>query len=198
MVDVPEEVVVWEYIRWDGKYQAWSDLPILKTPDFNNVDENQIRWDMLAGNHGYPGDSGQVARIRYPFDLSLTPYCWKREIASIDIFKSAFLNYHRGDGQLLPLDIIVIEFLRTKRLPLPFVEDNIRVVNDSLERLRNKQNIDDFNAILFCRPTPGLPNNSYRVVEGTKRAIAYRVAQLEGTQVPIIYCYFGEYVPSKI
>lgn len=202
MAEVPEEVVVWEYIRWDGKYREWTDRPILRTPDFNNEEENKTRWDMLAGHCGFPGDSGQIGRIRYPikypFDSSLPPYRWRREIANGDLFEKTFLNYHCGDRRLLAIDEIVREFLRTKSLPPPFNEDNTLVVNENLRRLKSKENIDDFNAILFCRPTPGLPEGSYRVVEGTKRAIAYRAAQLEGIEVPEICHYLGDYIPKLL
>ena len=48
--EVREEIVVWEYLRWDEKYEKWSHQPILKTPDFNNEEENKLRWDMTASS----------------------------------------------------------------------------------------------------------------------------------------------------
>ena len=193
MPSVPEEVVVWEYLRWDGKYLEWIDQPILKAPDFNNPEENQFRWDLLAGNHGHPGDDGQVLRIRYPFDPSFSPYRWAKEVLRREVFANAFLNYSEA-GRLLSLDEIAVQFSRTKILPSPFNKHNSLVVHENLLRLKSKENIDDFNAILFCRPTPYLPGDSYRIVEGTKRAIAYRVGQLEGIELPEIRCYFGDYI----
>lgn len=193
MSSVPEEIVVWEYIRWDGKYREWFDQPVLNAPDFKNSAENQFRWDLLAGNHGLPGDPGQVKRIRYCFDPSLPPYRWAKEVAGREAFANAFSNYCTEDRRALALDEIAAQFSRTKNLPPPFNRDNTLVVHENLRRLKGNGNIDDFNAILFCRPTPYLPQESYRIVEGTKRAIAYCAAQLEGIELPEIRCYFGDY-----
>jgi len=193
MPSVPEEVVVWEYVRWDWKYREWIDQPVLKAPDFNSPEDNQFRWDLLAGKHGLPGDDGQVFRIRYCFDPSLPPYRWAKEVAGREVFANAFSNYIEA-GRPLSLDEITAQFSRTKSLPSPFNEHNSLVVHENLRRLKSKENIDDFNAILFCRPTPYLPADSYRIVEGTKRAIAYRVGQFEGIELPDIRCYFGDYM----
>jgi hypothetical protein len=54
----------------------------------------------------------------------------------------------------------------------------------------------DFDGIILCRPHPRLPAETYRVVEGTKRAIAVRVARLRNLRVPTLHSYFGDHIPS--
>jgi tricorn protease-like protein len=75
----------------------------------------------------------------------------------------------------------------------PFSDENTLVVQANLQRLKSKANTHDFNGILLCRPTPTLPIDAYRVIEGTKRAVAYRIAEREGFHLPVIHCYFGDY-----
>ncbi len=196
MPSVREELVVWEYLRWDGKYREWLQHPALRNPDFNNPEENRLRWDLLAGDRGLPGDFGQIQRIRFPFGQSLPPYLWVRERLPEDIFPNAFLNYMHNN-QLLKLEEVASEFLATRNLPLPFNDQNASVVRSNLERLKKRSDTDDFNAIILCRPTPAIAPYAYRIVEGTKRAIAYRVAKREGVDLPEIYCYFGDYDEKK-
>ncbi len=163
MSAVPEEVIVWEYLRWDGKYRNWLDYPLLKTPNFGNPDENRLRWDLLAGNQGLPGDFGQVLRIRYPFERTPAPYRWVKRSLPKNVLPNAFLNYTHL-GQLLKLDNVVAGFLKTGKLPYPFNSENTLVVQGNLERLKKKADTGDFDAILFCRPTPDLPKYAYRIV----------------------------------
>ena len=192
---IPEEVVVWEYIRWDGKYLEFADHAAIQKPNFSDPAENQLRWDLLAGNNETPGDWGQVLRIRFPFidPCNPPPYQWKRERAEEGLFETARSNYSTEYNMYIALNDIARQFVCTSRLPDFFDDHANSIVRQNVERLGNKSDLDDFDGVILCRPTPGFPSSVYRVVEGTKRAIAYRVRELMGLSVPEIRCYFGDY-----
>jgi hypothetical protein len=70
------------------------------------------------------------------------------------------------------------------------VEENVRRLTEHAEAP------PDFDGIILCRPHPRLPAETYRVVEGTKRAIAVRVARLRNLRVPALHSYFGDHIQS--
>ena len=186
MRDAPEAEVVWQYIRWHAEYGDVSNEPLLTNPDLTDPHQNDERWRILPRNEGH------VQRIRYAFGVAPTPYQWSFGPAPEDLFAEVFSNY-RAESGLVTIDEFARYFVRHGHLP-GFDDNSTRLVEANVRRLEQHENApEDFDAIILCRPRPEIPPEAYRVVEGTKRAIAVRVAQLRVARLPQIRCYFGQY-----
>ncbi len=186
MRDATEAEVVWQYIRWHAEYRNSTHLPIITDPNLNDDKENDARWRILARNEGH------VLRVRYPFDGPPRPYQWSFRPAPQDLFAAVFSSYRTESG-LLSINEIATHYFHHGHLA-GFGHDNNRIVEENIRRLTGQGQVaHDFEAMILCRPHPLLPSETYRVVEGTKRAVAVRVAQLRGLGVPPIRAYFGDH-----
>jgi hypothetical protein len=186
MAVVSEAKIIWQYLRWHGQYSDTRELPIIKSPDFDNEQENDERLSILAR------DAGHLLRVRFPFVTPPAVYRWEERPLDPSLLESAFSNYAIG-YKLLTVNEIAFQVSRDNILPAPFGEENNEPVRRNINRLAVGKYTEDFNAIILCRPTPGLPRNVYRVVEGSKRAIALRVAQIQGIPLTKFTCYLGDY-----
>ena len=182
-----EAEVVHQYLKWHSQYGDAQALGIVTHPNLTDGAENDARWKILAH------DKGHAARVRYPFfDLERPdrwrPYRWSFGPFPHELFAVVLSTY----GGFVTIDAIAQSFYHWRLIILDH-EDNAPVIESNIRRLAEHEAAPaDFNAMILCRPTPGFPPNVYRVVEGSKRAIAVRAAQLRGLRLPPIDAYWGE------
>ncbi len=189
MRPVTESEVVWQYLRWHSEYRDSSHLPIIIAPDLNEPSQNDARWRLLARNEGH------VQRVRYSFQGSPVAYQWSARRVARDGFRAVSSNYSIG-SRLLSISEMAMRYVSHGDLP-GFDAGFCRIVEENVRRLIDDAEAPpDFNGIILCRPHPILPAQTYRVVEGTKRAIAVQVACLRDLRVPTLHSYFGDHITS--